>query len=84
MGYGFQGQGQISMKNLSSKGSDLFGNQHERRHSSLGNITPAEFERRWRAGVNPEENRLEFVRHRVTHRRPVPGSSQATEPAVRG
>ena len=25
----------------------------ERRHSSLGNIAPAEFERRWRAGSNP-------------------------------
>lgn len=56
----------------------------ERRHSSLGNITPAEFERRWRAEINPEENCLAFVRHRVTHRRPVSGSSQATEPAVRG
>ena len=50
----------------------------ERRHSSLGNITPAEFERRWRA----EDNLA--LKHRVTHRRPVTGSSQATEPAVRG
>ena len=25
-----------------------------------------------------------FSRHRVTHRRPVPGSSHATEPAVHG
>jgi transposase InsO family protein len=56
----------------------------ERRHSALGNVAPAEYERRWRAAVKPEENRLEPVRHRVTHRRPVPGSSQATEPAVRG
>ena len=56
----------------------------ERRHSSLGNIAPAEFERRWRAGIKPKEQRLALVRHRVTHRRPVPGSSQATEPAVRG
>ena len=56
----------------------------ERRHSSLGNIAPAEFERRWRAGIQPKDKRLEPVRHRVTHRRPVPGSSQATEPAVRG
>ena len=56
----------------------------ERRHSSLGNIAPAEFERRWRAGIEPEEQGLALVRHRVTHRRPVPGSSQATEPAVRG
>lgn len=57
----------------------------ERRHSSLGNVTPQEFERRWRAAAKPEaEKCLESVRHRVTHRRPVPGSSQATEPAVRG
>ena len=56
----------------------------ERRHSSLGNITPAEFERRWRAGIKPKEQRVAVVKHRVTHRRPVPGSSQATEPAVRG
>ena len=56
----------------------------ERRHSSLGNITPAEFERRWRAGVKTEDQDAAPARHRVTHRRPVPGSSQATEPAVRG
>jgi putative transposase len=56
----------------------------ERRHSSLGNIAPAEFERRWRAGVEPEDQDGAPVKHRVTHRRPVPGSSQATEPAVRG
>ena len=56
----------------------------ERRHSSLGNIAPAEFERRWRAGVEPEDQQAALGRHRVTHRRPVPGSSQATEPAVRG
>jgi transposase InsO family protein len=56
----------------------------ERRHSSLGNIAPAEFERRWRAGIKPEEQRAALVKHRVTHRRPVSGSSQATEPAVRG
>lgn len=56
----------------------------ERRHSSLGNITPAEFERRWRAEIEPKEQSLALARHRVTHRRPVPGSSQATEPAVRG
>lgn len=55
----------------------------ERRHSSLGNIAPAEFERRWRAGIKVNDRRA-FARHRVTHRRPVPGSSQATEPAVRG
>lgn len=56
----------------------------ERRHSSLGNVTPEEFERRWRAENEPEDKRLAPVRRRVTHRRPVPGSSQATEPAVRG
>jgi len=27
----------------------------ERRHSSLGNIAPAEFERRWRAGIKPKD-----------------------------
>lgn len=56
----------------------------ERRHSSLRNMTPAEFERRWRAGIKPKEKRLALCGHRVTHRRPVPGSSQATEPAARG
>jgi transposase InsO family protein len=56
----------------------------ERRHSSLGNMTPAEFERRWRAEIKPKAQGAALVRHRVTHRRPVPGSSQATEPAARG
>ena len=56
----------------------------ERRHSALGNIAPAEFERRWRAGVEYKDYAATLVKHRVTHRRPVPGSSQATEPAVRG
>ena len=56
----------------------------ERRHSSLGNIAPAEFERRWRTEIESKEQGLALARHRVTHRRPVPGSSQATEPAVRG
>ena len=56
----------------------------ERRHSSLGNTTPAEFERRWRAEVKPKDQGAAPSRPRVTHRRPVPGSSQATEPAVRG
>ena len=56
----------------------------QRRHSSLGNITPAEFERRWRAEIKPKDQGGAPVRLRVTHRRPVPGSSQATEPAVRG
>jgi putative transposase len=55
-----------------------------RRHSSLGNVTPAEFERRWCAGVILKAQTTATARHRVTHRRPVPGSSQATEPAVRG
>ena len=45
---------------------------------------PAEFERRWRAGIDTREQNLATVRPRVTHRRPVPGSSQAPEPAVRG
>ena len=52
----------------------------ERRHSSLGNVPPAEFERRWHANA---DQRLEAAA-RVIHRRPVSGSSQATEPAVRG
>jgi len=56
----------------------------ERRHSALGNIAPAEFERRWRTEIESKEQGLVLARHRVTHRRPVPGSSQATEPAVRG
>ena len=56
----------------------------ESRHSSLGNIAPAEFERCWRAGVILDEERAAPSKHRVTHRRPVPGSSHATEPAVRG
>ncbi len=56
----------------------------ERRHSALGNIAPAEFERRWRAGNEQAEKSVSRLRLRVTHRRPVPSSSQATEPAVRG
>jgi transposase InsO family protein len=56
----------------------------ERRHSALGNIAPAEFERRWRAETEGEEKVPTRLGHRVTHGRPVPGSSQATEPAVRG
>jgi putative transposase len=56
----------------------------ERRHSSLGNIAPADFERRWRAEVHKKDPSVAAAEHRVTHRRPVPGSSQATEPAVRG
>ena len=56
----------------------------ERRHSSLGSIAPAEFEPRWRAAIDTREQNLATVRPGVTHRRPVPGSSQAPEPAVRG
>ena len=56
----------------------------ERRHSALGNISPAEFERRWHAGVKLQEEGSAGSKLRVIHRRPVPGSSQATEPAVRG
>ena len=56
----------------------------ERRHSSLGNIAPAEFERRWRAEIHTRDQGVAHAEHRVTHRRPVPGSSQATEPAARG
>lgn len=56
----------------------------ERRHSALGNLAPAEYERRWRAETKVDDRREAPARHRVTHRRPVPGSSQATEPAVRG
>lgn len=55
----------------------------ERRHSALGNITPDEFERRWRATVKPTDQRARLAKHPVTHRRPVPGSAQATEPAAR-
>jgi hypothetical protein len=56
----------------------------ERRHSSLGNIAPAEFERRWCARAEPEDQDGAPEKHRVIHRRPVPGSSRATGPAVRG
>ncbi len=56
----------------------------ERRHSSLGNVTPAEFERRWHAANKLNDGREASALPRVTHRRPVPGSSQAIEPAVRG
>lgn len=56
----------------------------ERRHSSLGNIAPAEFERRWCAANATSEQSVSLLRHCVSHRRLVPDSSQATEPAVRG
>jgi hypothetical protein len=55
----------------------------ERRHSALDNIAPAQLEQRWRAGIEGN-NKRSHPRHRVTHRRLVSGSSQATEPAVRG
>ena len=57
----------------------------ERRHSSLGYVSPAEFERRWRAGLtNPTPMELP---QRAAPRYPPPsgsGSSHAPEPAVRG
>lgn len=57
----------------------------ERRHSALGYISPAEFEQRWRVGLaNPTPSELS---QRAAPRYPPPagsGSSQATEPAVRG
>lgn len=56
----------------------------ERRHSALGNVTPAEFERRWHAAAKDSGKLPERERHRVTHRRPPPGSSQAAEVAVGG
>jgi hypothetical protein len=57
---------------------------YERRHSSLGNVTPVQFEQRWHAAVKSKAQGAAPVRHRVTRRRPVPGSSQATELAARG
>lgn len=54
----------------------------DRRNSSLGNIAPAEFERRWRAGIESNEKPAP-ARLRVTHGRTA-GSSQATEAAVGG
>lgn len=56
----------------------------ERRHSSLGNMAPAEFERRWRDKRIVGEARPSRSKPRVTLRRPLPGSSQATEPAAHG
>jgi len=54
----------------------------DRRHSSLGYLPP-------RCSSAAGEPRLRIPRRnhcseRVAHRRPVPGSSQATEPAGRG
>jgi putative transposase len=57
----------------------------ERRHSSLGNLSPATFERRW-AAARFQQPQLYHCRahHRVIHGRPVSGSAPATEPAGRG
>ncbi len=57
----------------------------ERRHSALGYVSPAQFEQRWHVEANPaSEGGMDVGEHRVIHRRPVSGSSQATEPADRG
>jgi transposase InsO family protein len=53
---------------------------HERRHSSIGYITSDEYGRRW----HDNEERVREVQPRVTHRRPILGSLEATEPASRG
>ena len=57
----------------------------ERRHSSLGNVTPAEFERRWRA--ESKTTTKATLRRAAPPRYPPTagsGSSQAPSPAVRG
>jgi hypothetical protein len=56
----------------------------ERRHSALGDLCPAEFERRCHAKTPSSGQGIAAKEQRVPHRRPVHGSSQATEPAVRG
>ena len=56
----------------------------ERRHSALGNIAPAEFERRWYAAQTATTKPKPIGHPRVTHRRPPLGSSQAAKAAVRG
>ena len=56
----------------------------ERRHSSLGYVTPAQFELSWSAG---SELKPQGLSQCAATRYPPPagsGSSQATEPAVRG
>ena len=64
---------------------EYIGNDNtERHHSALGNFAPAEFDPHWRAGIKREENIVLSWSHRITHRRPVPGWSQTTEPAARG
>lgn len=52
----------------------------KRRHSTLGNIASAEFERRWYAAAQSKSRSMQplCVEYpRVTHRRPPAGSSQA-------
>jgi hypothetical protein len=62
----------------------LFETREQARQAIVEYIGYYNTERRWRAEIEPEEQGLALARHRVTHRRPVPGSSQAPEPAVRG
>ena len=56
----------------------------ERRHSSLGYVTPAEFERRWRAEVKSNGPGIVATGGTALPTAGRFGSSQATEPAVRG
>ena len=56
----------------------------ERRHSSLGNIAPAEFERRWRAEAKPKDQGVAPAKHRVIHGRPVRSLATNRKPAVGG
>ena len=56
----------------------------ERRHSSLGYVAPADFERRWRAESKRKSEGVAAMRSTALSTDGRPGSSQATEPAVRG
>ena len=56
----------------------------ERRHSSLGYVSPTEFERRWWLSQELPRGNEARGEPRVIHGRPVSGSSQATKPAVGG
>jgi putative transposase len=56
----------------------------ERRHSSLGYVAPAEFERRWRAEFNEGAKGVAAMSGTALPTDGRPGSSRATEPAVRG
>ena len=56
----------------------------ERRHSSLGNVAPAEFERRWRAEADSRPKSFAVMSGTALPTDGRYGSSQATEPAVRG